>query len=76
MASKGFSCGRSQILLRDYDDPYEVETIICEMVEEAAARLRRYNVAKELSYSHILDEMEQKESRHVDVTMQEIYIAK
>ncbi|MFO1445420.1 Y-family DNA polymerase [Bacillus sp. Bva_UNVM-123] len=38
------SYGRSQILLRDYEDPYEVETIIREMVEDVAARLRRNNV--------------------------------
>jgi len=42
------SYGRSQILLRDYEDPNEVEVIIREMAEDVAARLRRNNVVGEV----------------------------
>ena len=36
------SFGKSQILMRDYDDPKEVKQVILEMCEEVARRARQY----------------------------------
>ena len=47
--SKGF--GKSQILPRDYMNPYEVEVVIREMADEVSARLRKHNV--ETSVVHV-----------------------
>lgn len=42
------SYGKSQILLRDYQDTYEIETVICEMADDVAARLRKHNAVGEV----------------------------
>ncbi|MEH6942942.1 DinB/UmuC family translesion DNA polymerase [Bacillus sp. JJ722] len=42
------SYGKSQILLRDYKDAHEIETVICEMADDVAARLRKHKVVGEV----------------------------
>ncbi|QPC46775.1 DNA polymerase thumb domain-containing protein [Mangrovibacillus cuniculi] len=51
------SFGKSQILLRDYDDPSEVKHVILEMCEEVARRARQHRKAGRtislgIGYSH------------------------
>ncbi|KYD28912.1 hypothetical protein B4113_3383 [Geobacillus sp. B4113_201601] len=46
-------------------------------IKYVSRRLRhKDNVTTLQTYSHILDEMEQKESRQVDLAMEELYHAK
>lgn len=42
------SYGKSQILLRDYTDVYEIETVIREMAEDIATRLRSHHAVCEV----------------------------
>ncbi|MFS0781460.1 Y-family DNA polymerase [Bacillus sp. 1P06AnD] len=45
---KETSYGKSQVLLRDYLDADEIETVISEMADDVAARLRRHRVVTEV----------------------------
>ncbi|EJT5248005.1 excinuclease ABC subunit A, partial [Listeria monocytogenes] len=44
------SYGKSQILERDYHDPWEVVIVIQEMAEEIAMRLRKQHVNTSVAY--------------------------
>ncbi|MEH6944944.1 DinB/UmuC family translesion DNA polymerase [Bacillus sp. JJ722] len=55
------SYGKSQVLLRDYQDAKEIEVVICVMADNVAARLRKHKVVGEvvhLSVGFSKDEFE------------------